>query len=615
MGAETYEGTYTIVGPPGTGKTTFLARQVRQIVSRWEAERPPYGSAVMICSLTRAAAREIADRDLGTFVENSWTRARPESDSTSRARGNRGEDSKIVRVGTLHSHCYRMLGRPEIATAGHAHMWNSENLGLHLPPLEFPRDRRSAAQAESEADLEDLAPSSERSGVSDANRDGHDFLARYELLRHRQTPREKWPESLRETSEAWEAFLVREEALDFTGLIERALAVPQPPPGRPWVILVDEAQDLSSLEQALVKKWANYAGATMFVGDPAQSIYGFRGSSPEIFTDPSIPSSRRRVLKQSYRVPERIQAASVDWLEGMSTGGQTVAEYRPLAGEFKGRVELRNETLKTIRGLLGELEQHLRDGRSVMIQASCGYQLHSALAQLREWGIPFSNPWRPQDGSWNPLPIETDSKRVRTADRMEAFICPAEGSTAPREWTWRDVHTWLPPLTWKSGAYTDRSLKGMAKKWVDNDRGDEIFPAEDYFDQFDPFVQKVWSCEVGEAVAAEWWAARCGKASSKVAEYLVRLVEGFGGDALRQAPRCYVGTIHSFKGGEADVVYLFPDLSPKSTRAWADQGEDHDEIVRQFYVAMTRARHTLVICRHTDRGQCVPLHRHVGKFA
>src|SRR5690606_30757694 len=67
-----------------------------------------------------------------------------------------------------------------------------------------------------------------------------------------------------------------------------------------------------------------------------------------------------------------------------------------------------------------------------------------------------------------------------------------------------------------------------------------------------------------------------------------------GPEALKRPPNVIVGTIHSVKGGEADVVYLSPDLSPQGF----DQYESSrcDQVIRQFYVGMTRARHTLVLC-------------------
>jgi DNA helicase II / ATP-dependent DNA helicase PcrA len=70
-----------------------------------------------------------------------------------------------------------------------------------------------------------------------------------------------------------------------------------------------------------------------------------------------------------------------------------------------------------------------------------------------------------------------------------------------------------------------------------------------------------------------------------------------GPQALVDAPRVVVGTIHSVKGGEADVVYLFPDLSREGDAAYQQAGQPRDSVIRQFYVGMTRAREILYICQ------------------
>jgi superfamily I DNA/RNA helicase len=58
-----------------------------------------------------------------------------------------------------------------------------------------------------------------------------------------------------------------------------------------------------------------------------------------------------------------------------------------------------------------------------------------------------------------------------------------------------------------------------------------------------------------------------------------------------------VGTVHSVKGGEADVVYLFPDLSAAGDAQYSLPGRPRDSVIRVFYVGATRARETLYICQ------------------
>jgi superfamily I DNA/RNA helicase len=67
-------------------------------------------------------------------------------------------------------------------------------------------------------------------------------------------------------------------------------------------------------------------------------------------------------------------------------------------------------------------------------------------------------------------------------------------------------------------------------------------------------------------------------------------------------PQVVVGTIHSVKGGQADVVYLFPDLSQAGDAQYNRGGAARDSVIRLFYVGLTRARETLYICqRETGR--------------
>lgn len=89
---------YRIFGPPGTGKTTNLSRQIRRAVERSGSDN------ILVTSFSRAAASELAGRDLPINPN---------------------------RIGTLHSHCYHALGEPEIAEAN-VEEWNRKNPHLAL---------------------------------------------------------------------------------------------------------------------------------------------------------------------------------------------------------------------------------------------------------------------------------------------------------------------------------------------------------------------------------------------------------------------------------------------------------------------------------------------------
>src|SRR5690348_2632188 len=75
---------YRIFGPPGTGKTTNVKRQVTRAVEKYGAD------AVLVTSFSRTAAEELAGGDLPTSSK---------------------------KIGTLHSPCSPAPGEPRIAEA------------------------------------------------------------------------------------------------------------------------------------------------------------------------------------------------------------------------------------------------------------------------------------------------------------------------------------------------------------------------------------------------------------------------------------------------------------------------------------------------------------------
>jgi superfamily I DNA/RNA helicase len=69
------------------------------------------------------------------------------------------------------------------------------------------------------------------------------------------------------------------------------------------------------------------------------------------------------------------------------------------------------------------------------------------------------------------------------------------------------------------------------------------------------------------------------------------------GEKFNAAPRITASTIHGAKGGEADNVVLFTDLSPAADN---EMRINPDDMHRVFYVGATRARQTLYIVEAED---------------
>jgi ATP-dependent DNA helicase UvrD/PcrA len=238
----------------------------------------------------------------------------------------------------------------------------------------------------------------------------------------------------------------------------------------------------------------------------------------------------------------------------------------------------------------------LEQGKTVMFLASCSYMLKQLLKVLRKNAIPFHNPYRRSNGFWNPLRLGRKGSAVsRILSLLDGHPELAERH---EPWTCGDLALWGE---WLPGYSV---LKPDAKKLLSSlDPAQQVTP-ECLAGIFEPGALNSLgtAIERGCRDLLEWWRTRVSADFFGRIQFPAAVAARRGPQTLFETPRVVVGTIHSVKGAQADVVYLFPDLSRAGDEQYQVPGPRRDSVIRVFYVGATRARETLYICgRETNR--------------
>ena len=530
---------YRIFGPPGTGKTRSATRHIHRSVDRFGS------NSVMVTSFTRAAAIELTGRDVPIDLD---------------------------RIGTLHSFCFLALGKPQIAEAN-IEEWNRENPRFPITPV--ARDRRLEGE-ESTCD-DDLVMKA-----------GDCLLQQLNCCRGRMLPPETWPAAVREFASRWNQYKIAHDLLDFSDLIDTALLDLEIAPDNPAVIIADEAQDLNPMQLNLVRKWGRHADHCVLAGDDDQTIYGWAGASPRGMLLPEIPEDHNSFLTQTQRLPRAIHGLAENLIRRVGHRQEKIYKPRDAAGEVR---RLSQGYKSPEYSILKTIERHLGERKRIMLLGSCSYMLQPIIAVLRKEAIPFHNPYRKSKGFWNPL--RTNS-RLSAANRVRALLVAHAGfGVGHHAWRGAELALWTEWLS-DQGVFTDRGRQIVAAlapmKVITAETLEAIF-------QPDALAAIQAALRSDSPIALlNWWRKRVAPAFRKRVRFPAEVAAQRGGEALVELPRVIVGTIHSVKGGEADVVYLFPDLSPAGEAQYRLGGPARDSVIRQFYVGVTRARETLYLC-------------------
>jgi uncharacterized protein (TIGR00375 family) len=263
-----------VIAGPGTGKTQTLVSRIQHLIH----SGVPAGEIVAL-TFTNKAAAEMRAR-LSTQLG--------------------GGQAALPHIGSFHSVCLRLLGAEEclaVLDDGSALSLLEEligELGLKLNP---------------------------REGLSEISRikNGAKTLDEAAGL----------PAGL---YEAYCERLGQYGVIDYDDILLKAL---QAEGGGFAYILVDEFQDTNPLQYALLRKWSQGCKGLFVIGDPNQSIYGFRGADSRCFAwiERDYPSAETIRLLQNYRsTPEILRCAAGALKERR---GQALQAARPSGGPVR----------------------------------------------------------------------------------------------------------------------------------------------------------------------------------------------------------------------------------------------------------------------------------------
>lgn len=242
------KGPCMVIAGPGSGKTTVLTHRVRYLIDRCGVKP----SDILVITFTKAAAEQMKFKFKGLSEGRS----------------------SAVTFGTFHAVFFTILKA--------AYNYSARCIITPQVQHEFVKDQ--IHRLEFEYDDEKEAVDGVLSEISRVKGEAVN-IDEYES---RCIP----PQSFRIIYMAYDDMLVRKHLIDFDDMIVqcRELLMQREDYRRAWqnkykYILIDEFQDINKAQFDVVRILADEYRNLFVVGDDDQSIYGFRGSAPQIMLD------------------------------------------------------------------------------------------------------------------------------------------------------------------------------------------------------------------------------------------------------------------------------------------------------------------------------------------
>ena len=464
-----------ILGPPGTGKTSTLLGLLEE-----ELDRGTCPEDIGFFTFTKQAVQEGKTRAMSRFAI---------------------ANNQLPYFRTLHSLCFFQLGlsKDSVFSASDFRDLN-DKLNLRLTG----------------------SINSEEGHVSGISKDDR-LLFIENLARMRQVSLEsQWHDSddvvgwfeLERFSRGLELFKKDRMLIDYTDMLNLFLTRGRAP--KLDVMFVDEAQDLSPLQWAVVRKLCESADRIYIAGDDDQAIYRWAGAD----VDYLIRNSKdAMVLKQSYRIPKSIHTLAERCIG--QVGARVHKTWNPRKEEGHVSWEPSYESIDMESG-------------EWLVLARTNYLLNGIEEHCRSEGWFYKNKNR----------ASVSEKKVMAVRAWENFrkggLIPVIELTKVLNYLKIRVPSSLEMIDFDTNISFEQ-----AKKYV------PTLENEYWYDAF-----------IGVSVSER----------SYIRAMLRR------GEKITKEPRIKLSTIHAAKGGEAENVILLTDISNRIYKSFQSNPDDESRV-------------------------------------
>lgn len=485
--------THILLGPPGTGKTKESIDHVKMLLSN--GVRP---EDIAFVSFSKKAAEEGKSRTAAKLQI---------------------EENKLRHFKTLHAIAFRELGVRRDGVMGWQHLKELGNrLGLEFRGREVVDD--------------------EAYGMNKPDR----MLFLVGLAKNRCLPLKKvlddageedisWPE-LERLDSALTAYKKSRGVIDFNDMMEQFVSAGMKLVPRIKHLVVDEAQDLSTIQWKMVELLATQAETTLIAGDSLQAIYEWSGADIDRFV--GLEGSQR-ILTKSYRLPKKAHALA----KGIAARVQKKRPYEFSPNDEEGQIVWHSSYD----------DVDLGNGTWLLL-ARNGYMLEDLEEYCMGQGISFHSIGR------DPL----------KAPSLTAIV------------TWENLR--------RGQGLSPDAIKDLVRfvgfAFMSNDFRHRV----DTADARRPLTMSDLK-SMGLRTDAIWHEALT-RIPPKEREFFLNARRR--NEPLLKKPRVNISTIHAAKGGEAENVMLLTDYS---YRCHKNSEENPDAELRVWYVATTRCQKTL----------------------